>query len=134
MVAGNMGATFGYVEYGIRVQLDDHDPINPTEVKATGDVSGYLGQGDVDKFNFIVPEDGTYTVKADDIKKFTFNNDALELDVVDDKEIEGVYVLGTFVKGGDPVPITIGPKGEFSEQWSDEPDGLGAYKVTITKK
>lgn len=130
------GGTFGYAEYGLRVQQDDH--ILPgTEVAAIGGtVKGYMGEGDVDMFFVKIPAKpvnqetpNKYRVTISDPKKFFLSGLMHEVD--DDGKILDSYVI---TQQPYPWEASFSVRTNPDYSWLNfEPDGAGAFEIFVTQ-
>ena len=128
------GGTFGYAEYGLRVQQDDH--ILPgTEVAVGGTVKGYLGEGDADMFYVKIPAKpvdqvtpNRYRVTISDPKKFFLTGLIHEVDG-EGKMLDSYVITQQSYEW--QVPFSVGTNPDYN--WLNyEPDGAGAYEISIS--
>ncbi|MGI6140071.1 MAG: hypothetical protein ACOYI9_13720 [Candidatus Hydrogenedentales bacterium] len=136
------GDMFGYAEYGLRVQEDDHGNTMTTSteipLEAASTVKGYLGEDDQDWFSITIPgkEDpeshsyNQYRITIDNPEKFNLSGIAPELD--DDAQvIPGSYLL-IQQNHEYKVSFQVVTNPLFS-YLNNQPDGAGAYTISIQK-
>lgn len=127
------GGTFGYAEYGLRVQQDDHK-LPPTKVSIGSTVQGYLGEADTDFFIVTVPEKPStqplpdkYRVTITPADKFVLSG--LTPEVGPDGIVPGSYIIQQEFYGFEQA---FSPVTQPSYAWlNNEPDGAGAYTISI---
>lgn len=128
---------FGYTEYGLRVQQDDHGHTNQTATKIDiGDtVNGYLGQGDADFFTVTIParpadtqEYRRYRVTITPRDRFWLDGLTIERDE-DHEELESYVIVQSDTQR--EVRFSVKTTAEYS-YLDDDPDGAGAYTIRIT--
>lgn len=136
------GGVFGYSEYGLRVQQDDHGSIasasQATKVAIGGNVAGYLGELDTDMFYVTIPgkpldqlQFKRYRVSITDSSRFWL----VGMGLVQETDSGGTPLQSYIVTQGliDMnvffSPVTKEPYAYLN----NEPDGAGAYTITVAE-
>lgn len=122
------GGTFGYAEYGLRVQQDDH--ILPgTQVPIGGTVSGYLGETDLDMFTINIPAKPAeqplpteYRVTVTNPEKFTLAG------LVPHPDGNGYLIIQGLLDQTAHFSVIAKPDYAYL---NNEPDGAGAYQISV---
>lgn len=130
------GGTFGYTEYGLRVQQDDHGSTlaAATEINIGDSVSGYLGEADADWFVILIPakpqdqqEYRRYRVTLSDRTKFELPNLPPEVD--DQGNQLDSYILN---QSDSAQEVAIAPVTTADYSYlNQEPDGAGSYTISV---
>lgn len=134
------GGVFGYSEYGLRVQQDDHSAIptlgTATKIAIGGSAQGYLGEQDTDVFYVTLPAmpleqviPKRYHVSITDSNRFWLTGAGLvqETDTAG-KPLQSYIVTQGLVE----LNVYFSPVTKDAFTWlNTEPDGAGAYKITV---
>lgn len=134
------GGVFGYSEYGLRVQQDDHSAIptlgTATKIAIGGSAQGYLGEQDTDVFYVTLPAmpleqiiPKRYRVSITDSNRFWLIGTGL----VQETDTAGKPLQSYIVTQGlVDLNVYFSPVTKDAFTWlNSEPDGAGAYKITV---
>jgi hypothetical protein len=135
---GGPGNMFGYTEYGLRVQEDDHgnNESDATAISIGNSVNGYLGEKDQDWFVITIPgkekPSDKYRISLDNPNKFKLSG----LESFTTQDEDGKLIAGQHTVLQQTLTQTIFFQIKTKEEFSylnDLPNGSGAYKISLEK-
>ncbi len=138
------GGNFGFAEYGLRIQVDDHGRTANTATELTRDATqqGYLSQGDTDWFEVAIPrhalgEDANeyrVTISNSDIFELRSASAQFNQERDDGQDVVGSYIINSRVgDGSDTVRFSVHTTDDY-DYLDREPDGPGAYQIQIGRR